>query len=224
VGPHAVISEGCRIGDRSIIGANVFIGAGCQIGEDVLIYPNVTIREYVEIANRVIIHSGSVIGSDGYGYETVDGEHEKIPHVGSVLIDDDVEIGANVCVDRGRFKKTWIQKGAKIDNLVQIAHNVVIGPNTLIVSQAGISGSTEIGKNVIIAGQAGIVGHITIGDHAIIGAGAGVPKSVPANAVVLGSPAKPIQEQKRLFAYISRLPEIFKDVAALKKKILPHTK
>lgn len=220
VGPNAVISEGAVIGDRSVICANVFIGTQCRIGEDVLIYPNVTIREHVEIGDRVIIHSGSVVGSDGYGYETVDGEHEKIPHVGSVLIEDDVEIGANVCIDRGRFKKTWIQRGAKIDNLVQIAHNVVIGPNSLIVSQAGISGSTEVGKNVIIAGQAGIVGHITIGDNAIIGAGAGVPKSVPANAVVLGSPARPIQEQKRIFAYISRLPELFKEVAQIKKKIL----
>ena len=218
-GPHAVVSEYSRVGARSVIGANVFIGPHCRIGEDVLIYPNVTIREHTVIGDRTVIHSGSVIGSDGYGYETVNGEHEKIPHTGHVLIEEDVEIGANVCIDRGRFKKTWIQKGTKIDNLVQIAHNVIIGPNSLIVSQAGISGSTELGRNVIIAGQAGIVGHITIGDHAIIGAGAGVSKPVPAKAVVLGSPAKPIQEQKRLFAFISRLPDLFKDVADLKKKL-----
>ena len=219
IGPHAVISEGSSVGKRSAIGANVYIGPHCKIGEDVLIYPNVTIREHTQVGDRVIIHSGTVIGSDGYGYETNNGEHEKIPHTGYVLIEEDVEIGANACIDRGRFQKTWIQKGSKIDNLVQIAHNVIIGPNSLIVSQSGISGSTELGKNVIIAGQAGIVGHITIGDHAIVGAGAGVTKPVPANAVVLGSPAKPIGEQKRLFAFIARLPDLFKDVAELKKKL-----
>jgi len=218
VGPHAVIGEGTQIGARSVVAANSYIGPDCRIGEDVLIYPNVTIRERTVIGDRTIIHSGTVIGSDGYGYEPNGEEHEKIPHTGFVLIEEDVEIGANVCIDRGRFKKTWIQKGTKIDNLVQVAHNVIIGPNSLIVSQAGISGSSELGRNVIIAGQAGIVGHITVGDYAIIGAGAGVTKPVPAKAVMLGSPAKPIQEQKRLFAYIARLPELFKEVAELRKK------
>ncbi len=220
LGPHAVICEGAQISKGCMIGANVFIGAHCCLGEDVIIYPNVTVREHTQIGDRSIIHSGAVIGSDGYGYETIEGEHEKIPHIGYVQIDEDVEIGANVCVDRGRFKRTWIQRGVKIDNLVQIGHNVVIGPNSLIVSQAGISGSTRLGRNVIIAGQAGLVGHISIGDHAVIGAGAGVSKPVPANEVVLGSPAKPIREQKRLFAYISRLPDLFKDVATLKKKFM----
>ncbi len=220
VGPHAVISDSASIGSGTVIGANAFIGAHCRIGRDVLIYPNAVIREHTHIGDRSIVHSGAVIGSDGYGYETVQGEHEKIPHTGFVLIEEDVEIGANACIDRGRFKKTWIQKGTKIDNLVQVAHNVVIGPNCLVVSQAGISGSTTMGKNVIVAGQAGLIGHITVGDRAIIGAGAGVTKPVAADAVMLGSPAKPIQEQKRLFAYISRLPELFKDMAELKKKIL----
>lgn len=219
IGPHVFIGEGSHIGDQSVIQANSFIGPYTRIGKEVLIYPNVTIREYTEIGDRAIIHSGTVIGSDGYGYETIEDEHVKIPHSGTVLIEEDVEIGANVCVDRGRFKKTIIGRGSKIDNLVQIAHNVVIGPNCLIISQAGISGSTELGKNVIIAGQAGVVGHITIGDHAIIGAGAGVSKPVAAKAIVLGSPAKPIGEQKRLFAFIARLPDLFKDVAELKKKL-----
>ena len=219
VGPQAVIGEHSAIGRRSVIGAGAFIGDHCRLGQDVLIHPRVTVREYTQIGDRSIIHSGAVIGSDGFGYETDGGKHEKIPHTGYVLIEEDVEIGANACVDRGRFKKTWIRRGAKIDNLVQIAHNVIIGPDSLVVSQAGISGSTELGKNVIIAGQAGLVGHITVGDHAIIGAGAGVSKSVPEKAVVLGSPAKPIQEQKRLFAYISRLPELFKEMAQLKKKL-----
>ncbi len=178
-----------------------------------------TIREETEIGDRVIIHSGSVIGSDGFGYETVDGNHIKIPQTGSVWIQDDVEIGANVCVDRGRFQKTVIKKGVKIDNLVQIAHNVVIGENSLIISQAGISGSSELGKNVIIAGQAGLVGHITLGDETVVGAGAGVTKSWPAKSIILGSPAKPLSEQKKLFAFISRLPELFKEFAELKKKV-----
>lgn len=219
VGPHAVVGENTRIGRRSVVAANVFLGPNCVIGEDVLIYPNVVIRENTQVGDRTIIHSGAVIGSDGYGYETNEGNHEKIPHTGFVLIEEDVEIGANTCIDRGRFQKTWIQKGSKIDNLVQIAHNVIIGPNSLIVSQAGISGSTELGKNVIVAGQAGLVGHITVGDFAIIGAGAGVTKPVAAKAIVLGSPAKPIGEQKRLFAFIARLPDLFKDVAELKKKL-----
>ncbi len=223
IGPHAVIGEGSGIGKRSVVAANTFIGSHCVIGEDVLIYPNVTIRERTQIGDRTIIHSGAVIGSDGYGYESNEEGHEKIPHTGFVLIEEDVEIGANACIDRGRFQKTWIQKGTKIDNLVQIAHNVIIGPNSLIVSQAGISGSTELGKNVIIAGQAGLVGHITVGDHAIVGAGAGVTKPVPAKAIMLGSPAKPIGEQKRLFAFISRLPDLFKDVAEMKKKINKET-
>lgn len=218
VGAHAVIEADVALGDRTTIGAGVFIGRASVIGSDVIIYPNVTLRENTHIGDRVIIHSGTVIGADGFGYETVDGKHVKIPQTGCVRIDEDVEIGANVCIDRGRFGKTWIQKGTKIDNLVQIAHNVVIGENSLIVSQAGISGSSTLGKNVIIAGQAGIVGHVTLGDNVIVGAQTGISKSVPENTVMLGSPAKPIGEQKRLFALIARLPELFKEFSELKKK------
>lgn len=220
IGIHltAVIDPTTHIGSDVSIATHVFIGANCRIGDHARIYPNVTVLDGAEIGNRVIIHSGTVIGSDGFGYETVNGEHLKIPHVGNVVIEDDVEIGANVCIDRGRFRSTVIGHGTKIDNLVQIAHNVVIGPNCLIVSQSGISGSTELGKNVIIAGQAGIVGHLKIGDEAIVGAGAGVTKSVPEKTVVLGSPARPMHEQKKIFALISRLPEIFKDLQVLKKK------
>ncbi|MEI8345370.1 MAG: UDP-3-O-(3-hydroxymyristoyl)glucosamine N-acyltransferase [Candidatus Omnitrophota bacterium] len=217
IGPHAVIEDEASIGDRARIGANSFVGAGCRIGADVLIYPNVVIREDCVIGERTIIHSGSVIGSDGFGYETTGGVHKKIPQIGNVVIEEDVEVGANVCIDRGRFSKTWIQKGTKIDNLVQIAHNVVIGPHSMIVSQVGISGSTELGHHVVIAGQAGITGHLAIGDESIIGAQAGVNKSLPPKSVVLGSPAKPIGEQKRLFAYINRLPDLFKDVLENKK-------
>lgn len=219
VGPTAVIEEDTVIGDRSVIEACVFIGRGCTIGSDAHIYPNVTVREETQIGSRVIIHSGTVIGSDGFGYETVNGEHVKIPQTGIVKIEDDVEIGANVCIDRGRFQETRIGKGTKIDNLVQIAHNVVIGPNCLLVSQAGISGSTELGKNVVVAGQVGIVGHIKLGDNVIVGAQSGVPKSVPDNSVVLGGPAKPIMDEKRQYVLLARLPELFKEVAELKKRL-----
>ncbi len=219
VGPHVVIEEDSVIGDHSVIGAGTFIGEGCRLGQEVHLYPNVTVRETTEIGDRVIIHSGAVIGSDGFGFETIEDIHVKIPQIGFVLIEDDVEIGANVCIDRARFEKTWIKKGTKIDNLVQIAHNVVIGSRCLVVSQAGISGSTELGENVVVAGQAGLVGHITIGDRAVIGARSGVTKSVPADSVMLGGPAKPIQEQKKLFALISRLPELFKDLSEIKKRL-----
>lgn len=219
VGPYAVIEDGVSVGDGSILEAHTFVGAGSKLGREVHLYPMVTVREETEIGDRVVIHSGAVIGSDGFGYETAKGRHVKIPQTGTVLIEDDVEIGANVCIDRGRFQKTTIHRGVKIDNLVQIAHNVVIGENSLIISQAGISGSSELGKGVIIAGQAGIVGHVTLGDETVVGAGAGVTKSWPPKSVILGSPAKSVSEQKKLFAFISRLPELFKEFAELKKKI-----
>ena len=219
IGAHAVIEGSVRLGADSVIGSGVYLGRGTILGRQCRIYPNVTVREKVEIGDRVIIHSGSVIGSDGFGFETIDGRHLKIPQAGSVTIGDDVEIGANVCVDRGRFKNTRIERGTKIDNLVQIAHNVVVGEDCLLISQAGISGSTHLGKRVTVAGQAGLVGHLEIGDDAIIGARSGVTKSVPASGIVLGEPAKPIHEQKRLFALIARLPEMFKELSELRKRL-----
>ena len=219
IGPYTIVEDGAAIGDRSALRGHVFVGARCQIGQDVFIHPNVAIYDGSKIGDRVIIHSGSVIGSDGFGYETVDGVHLKIPHTGNVWIEDDVEIGANVCVDRGRFDKTWIKKGVKIDNLVQIAHNVVIGEHSLIISQAGISGSTQLGKNVIVAGQAGLVGHITLGDQTVVAARSGVTKSFPAGSVILGEPARPALEQKKIFAVIARLPELFKELSEIKKKL-----
>ena len=218
VGAHAVIEDGARIGAGSVIGAGCSIGRGVVIGRQARLYAHVTVREDVHIGDRVIIHANTVIGSDGFGYETVDGKHLKIPQVGSVEIADDVEIGSCVCIDRGRFRNTRIGCGTKIDNLVQIAHNVVIGEHCLIVSQVGISGSTEVGDRAVIAGQAGLVGHITIGHDAVVGARSGVSKSVPPEAVVLGEPARPIHEQKKLFALIARLPELFKELSELKKK------
>ena len=218
IGPHVVIEESTVVGDHTIIGANTFIGSACSIGAHARIYPNVTVREETKIGDRVIIHSGAVIGSDGFGYETIDGAHVKIPQIGSVSIEDDVEIGANVCIDRGRFQKTCVGKGTKIDNLVQIAHNVIVGPNCLLISQCGISGSTELGKNVVVAGQAGIIGHLKLGDGTIVGAQSGVTKSTPQGGVILGGPAKPIAEQKRIYVLISKLPQLFKELSELKKK------
>ena len=171
------------------------------------------------IGSRDVIHNGTVIGSDGFGYIPVDGRHQKIPQIGSVEIADDVEIGANVTIDRARFDKTVIGKGTKIDNLVHIAHNVIVGENSLIIAQAGVSGSTVIGNGVTLAGQAGLVGHITIGDNAIVAAQAGVTKSVPANTLVSGYPAKPHETAKRVNACVQNLPRLYELVKQLEKKI-----
>jgi UDP-3-O-[3-hydroxymyristoyl] glucosamine N-acyltransferase len=228
VQPYAVIEAGAKIGDGCVIGAHVYIGHGTTLGTDCRIYPNVTLRERTLIGNRVTIHSGAVIGGDGFGYEFTGGKHVKIPQTGIVQIDDDVEIGSNTTIDRARFGRTWIQEGTKIDNLVQIAHNVVIGKSSMIVSQAGISGSTRLGQYVTLAGQVGLVGHLEIGDQVIIGAQAGVSKNIPAKEIWLGSPATPMQEQKEKFANINRLPKLFARVKKLeqdldsKSKILPE--
>lgn len=219
VGPYAVIEDGVEIGDNSVIYAGCYIGHHSSIGEDALVYPNVSIRERVIIGNKVIIHSGTVIGSDGFGFAAVKGIHEKIPQIGIVVIEDNVEIGANVAIDRARFDKTIIGRGTKIDNLVQIAHNVEVGENSIIVAQAGISGSTVIGSGVILAGQAGIVGHIAIGDGSIVAAQAGVTKSVPANTKVSGYPARPHETAKRVNACVQRLPQLYKTIGELKQKI-----
>src|SRR6266516_2108845 len=216
--PYAVIEAGVRIGDDAIIGAGSYIGQETVIGSACLIYPRVTIRERSRIGSRVIIHSGVVIGADGFGFEMVDGKHEKIQQLGIVQIDHDVEIGANTTVDRARFGRTWIQQGVKIDNLVQIAHNVVIGKNSVIVAQTGISGSTRVGERVMMAGQVGIVGHLEIGDGTAIGAQSGVSKSVP-GGVWFGSPAVPLAEAKQQIAWIHRLGKLFARVKEIEKKL-----
>lgn len=219
IGPYVVIEDNVIIGERAIIYSGCFIGHNAKVGNDTLIYANVSIRERVNIGSRVIIHSGTVIGSDGFGFVTVDGQHLKIPQTGTVEIEDEVEIGANVAIDRARFDKTVIGRGTKIDNLVQIAHNVIVGENCIIVAQVGISGSTTLGKNVTLAGQVGIVGHINIGDNAIVMAQAGVSKSVPADTMVWGYPAKPHDTARRINACVQNLPRLYKAVEELKKKI-----
>ncbi len=219
IGPYAVVGDNVSIGDRSIIYSGCFIGAFSRIGSDTLIYSNVTIRERITIGNRVIVHSGTVIGSDGFGFVNIEGSHHKIPQVGTVEIGDDVEIGANVAIDRARFDKTVIGAGTKIDNLVHIAHNVIIGENSIIVAQVGISGSTIIGNGVTLAGQAGLVGHITIGDGAIVAAQGGVTKSVAPHTMVSGYPARPHETAKKINACVQNLPRLYNAVKQLKEKL-----
>jgi UDP-3-O-[3-hydroxymyristoyl] glucosamine N-acyltransferase len=217
--PHAVIEGGASIGDRSVIGAGCYVGHNAVIGADCRLHPNVTLRESCVLGERVVIHSGTVIGSDGFGYEQVEGRHVKIPQVGIVQIDNDVEIGANVAVDRARFGRTWIQEGTKVDNLVQIAHNVIIGPHCILVSQTGISGSTRLGHHVITAGQAGLVGHITVGDGAVIAAKSGASKDVPAGEVWMGIPGIPARAFKQRVAYTNRLGQLFDRVKKLEQQL-----
>ncbi len=219
IGPYVILGDKVTIGDNSIIYGGCYIGHHTVIGERCLFYHNVTVRERIEIGKRVIIHSGAVVGSDGFGFATVKGVQEKIPQIGTVVVENDVEIGANVTIDRARFDKTIIGAGTKIDNLVQIAHNVVIGKNCTIVAQAGISGSTTLGEKVILAGQAGLVGHITVGDNGIVAAQAGVTKSIPPNIKVSGYPAKPHQTAKRVNACVQMLPQLYKRIKELEKKI-----
>ena len=219
VGACCVIEDKVEIGDDTVIYPLTYLGYNSKVGKKCLIYPHVTIRECVILGDRVIIHAGTVIGSDGFGFAEVKGVHEKIPQTGTVVIEDDVEIGANVTIDRARFEKTVIGKGTKIDNLVQIAHNVEVGKHCIIVSQAGISGSTKIGNGAILAGQAGIVGHITIGDGAIVGAKSGVAKSIPANTKVFGYPALPHMEAKRVIAASHVLPDYIKRIQELEQKV-----
>ena len=216
--PLAIIEPGAKIGDDTIIGAGSYVGHETTIGSKCHIYPHVTIRERSRIGSRVIIHGGAVIGADGFGFEMVDGRQQKIQQLGFVQIDDDVEIGANTTVDRARFGRTWIQQGVKIDNLVQIAHNVVIGKNSVIVAQTGISGSTRVGERVMMGGQVGIIGHIEIGNGAAIGAQSGISKSIP-GGVWFGSPAVPLAEAKQQIAWIHRLGKLFARVKEIEKKL-----
>jgi UDP-3-O-[3-hydroxymyristoyl] glucosamine N-acyltransferase len=219
LGAYACLEDGAEIGDGTVIYAHCYIGHSTRIGKSSVIYPNVTVRENVRIGDRVIIHSGCVIGSDGFGYEQTGAGHEKIPQIGDVIIEDDVELGACVTVDRAKIAHTRIGRGTKIDNLVQVAHNVSIGKNCIIISQTGVSGSVKIGNNAMISGQVGIVDHVDIGDNVIIAAQSGISKSVPPDTIMLGSPAKPIQKTKKIWALWDKLPEIYQRLKAVEKKI-----
>jgi UDP-3-O-[3-hydroxymyristoyl] glucosamine N-acyltransferase len=216
--PLVVIEAGARIGSRTVIGAGSYIGHDVVIGEGCTIYPRVTIRERCRLGARVILHSGAVIGADGFGFEMTAEGQQKVPQIGIVQIDDDVEIGANTTIDRARFGRTWIQAGAKIDNLVQVAHNVVIGKDTVIAAQTGIAGSVRIGKRVMIGGQAGIIGHIEIADGTMIGAQTGVSKNLN-GGVWWATPSVPLKEAKVQLAWVRRLGEFFERVRKIEAKL-----
>ena len=217
--PGVHIGQGARIERGVILHPGVYIGRHVVIGEDSVLYPNVVIYRRCIIGKRVILHAGVIIGSDGFGFAKPGQANIKIPQIGIVQIDDDVEVGANTTIDRGTIDKTWIKTNVKIDNLVQIAHNVVIGENSVIVSQVGISGSTKLGKSVILGGQAGLVGHLNIGDHVMVGAQSGVHDDVPSNQIVSGSPHLPHRQWLRVEACVSQLPEMRNKVASLAKKV-----
>ncbi len=219
IGPFVYVGPDVKVGKGTIVYPGVSLLKSVNVGEGCVLYPNVTIRENCKVGNKVILHNGCVIGSDGFGFAPKDGIYEKIPQMGRVIIEDDVEIGANSTVDRATLGETIIKQGTKIDNLVQIAHNVTVGKHTVIAAQTGIAGSTEVGDNVTIAAQVGIVGHIKIGDKAILAAQSGISKTVPQNEVFFGSPARPIAKQKRIEASLSKLPELGKRIKELEKQI-----
>jgi len=219
VGPFAVVERGARIGRGTRVGALCFVGEDAVIGEDVVLHPRVVVRSGVRIGNRVIVHPGAVLGADGFGY-AFDGQgHRKIPQVGGVRIEDDVEIGANTTVDRATLGETVIGRGSKLDNLVQVGHNCQIGEDVILVSQVGVSGSSKVGHRAVLAGQVGIADHVEIGDGAILTAKSGVPNDVPAGEVWSGIPARPTSEAKRIWAAENRLPELLRRVRDLEKRL-----
>jgi UDP-3-O-[3-hydroxymyristoyl] glucosamine N-acyltransferase len=219
--PQVYIDEGAEIGDEVVIFPGVYIGPKVVIGEKTIIYPNVSILAGCKIGKRVIIHSGAVIGSDGFGFAPdEEGRYTKIPQMGIVVIEDEVEIGANTTIDRAALGETRIKRGTKIDNLVQLGHNVEVGEDTILVSQVGIAGSTKIGNKVTLAGQVGVVGHITIGDRVKVGAKTGVPKSLPAGAMVgSGIPAMPYHTYLRVISILPKLPELLNKIKNLEKEL-----
>jgi UDP-3-O-[3-hydroxymyristoyl] glucosamine N-acyltransferase len=225
IGEEVTLYPGVYIGRRARIGRDVrlypgvVVGDGASVGDGSTLYPNVVVYKNCAIGKRVILHAGVIVGADGFGFANPGADNRKVPQVGIVQIDDDVEIGANTTIDRGTLGKTWIQKGVKIDNLVQIGHNVVIGENSIIVAQVGISGSTKLGESVILGGQVGVVGHITLGDHVMVGAQSGVHESVPPNRIVSGSPHMPHRTWLRVQACTEHLPEMRKTVNSLLKRV-----
>lgn len=219
IGPLVVVGRGVSIGDRTVIGPGSVVGNDAGIGEDCVIHPRVVIEDGCRVGNRCILQSGVVIGSDGYGFATVDGVHHKVPQVGIVVLEDDVEIQANTTVDRATMGETRIGRGTKIDNLVQLAHNVQVGEHCLLVSQVGISGSTKIGRYSVFAGQAGAAGHLDIGERTMVGARAGVMKSVPDGSVLGGFPARPQKEWMKTQAAVQRLGVMRERIADLERRV-----
>ncbi len=218
ISAFVVVEAGARIGARCVLEAHTHVGRETTIGDDCHMYPHASVRERCTIGNCVTLHNGVVIGADGFGYEFREGRQQKIPQTGTVQIDDDVEIGANSAVDRARFGRTWIQCGTKIDNLVQIGHNVTIGKHCILCAQVGISGSTRIGDYVTLAGKVGLSGHIEIGDRVMIGAMSGLAKNVPSDTIMFGAPAQPIREYKENYALLKNIRKLYSRVKELEKK------
>ncbi|MGH7940712.1 MAG: UDP-3-O-(3-hydroxymyristoyl)glucosamine N-acyltransferase [Limisphaerales bacterium] len=219
VGPHCVIGERVSIGARTVLQAGIVVGDDCALSEDVNLFPNVTLYPRTQISDRVRIHANSVIGSDGFGYVQDGPVHRKVPQIGNVIICEDVEIGAGVTIDRGALGSTVVGRGTKIDNLVQIAHNVQIGEGCLLVAQAGIAGSSKLGNYVVLAGQVGVAGHLKVGNQVIVGAKSGVMHDIPDGEKWLWIPAQPDRDVKRQVVALRQLPELLRRVAELEKKV-----
>ena len=219
IGPHCIVGDKVRIGPRAVLEGGNHLGADSQLDEDVRLFPNVTLYPNTQVGKRVRIHAGAVIGSDGFGYVFDNGIHRKVPQIGNVIICDDVEIGANVTIDRGALGPTIIGKGTKIDNLVQIAHNVSLGEHCVIVSQAGISGSTKLGNYVVLGGQVGLAGHLKIGNRVSVGAQSGVMNNIPDGEKWLWTPAQPDRQAKRQMIALQQPPELSRRVRDLEKKL-----
>ena len=219
IGPQAVIAAGCSVGDRSVIGAGVFLGRGVSVGEDCLIYPNASIQHACILGDRVIVHCGAVVGSDGFGFSREPDAVHKIPQIGIVRVGNDVEIGANSCIDRATAGETVIADSVKIDNLVQIAHNCEIGDRTAISSQTGISGSTTVGRDVIMAGQVGLADHMSVGDGVVFAARAGAHGRIPDGKILAGAPAMDHRQWIRMIGHLPRLDRYAREIADLKRRV-----
>jgi UDP-3-O-[3-hydroxymyristoyl] glucosamine N-acyltransferase len=223
VGAHAVIETRARIGARVRVSPLVYVGAGVEIGEDSSVGIHVALLDGVRLGRRVVVHPGAVLGADGFGFAFDGAQHRKIPQTGGVVVEDDVEIGANTTIDRATFGDTIVRRGTKIDNLVQIGHNVEVGEHSILVAQVGVSGSSRLGRGVVLAGQVGVADHVTIGDGTLVGAQAGVPADLEAGGKFLGTPARPMLEAKRIMAAESRLPELLRRVRALERALAKLT-
>jgi len=222
IGPGVVIEERVSIGEKTFVGPGCVIGSGSKLGSECCLFANVVCREGTLLGDRVILQPGVVLGADGFGYQFKNDHHEKIPQRGWVQVDSDVEIGANTTVDRGRFGRTWIKEGTKIDNQVQIAHNVVVGPHAIIVSQCGLSGSSRLGAYVTMAGQSAVVGHVTVGDHITLTGWTAVTKDLTKPGVYRGGPARPMREAMKIEALTARLPELMQRIKALEETLSKH--
>jgi len=219
VGPHCVVDTGATIGEGTVLVAQCYVGSFCEVGRNCLFYPHSALREYTRVGDRVILHNGAVIGSDGFGYVKEAGHWKKVPQVGIVVLGDDVEVGANTTIDRARFGETRIANGVKLDNLIQIAHNVTVGEDTAMAAQVGVSGSAHIGSRVQLGGQVGVAGHLHIGDDAVVMAQSGVSKDIQPASIMFGTPAVPALTAKKLHAHMMRLPELKRKVAEMEARI-----